>query len=196
MTASHERRKLVARKTLPLFVRLGYDKVSFQDIAEATGVPRTAIYRYYKTKREIFDAAILEVILEVRRQLARIRVQRGLTAIERLKAINEATIKMLFRERDFVSVIFNFVMSKIASGEHMAPKVEEFTGGLKHTFREVIEEGIEDGSVKPTTSVEIMSELLYVNVESTGCKMLLASETSPTEAIARSNALIAVMAAK
>lgn len=196
MTAAHERRKLVARKTLPLFVRLGYDKVSFQDIAEATGVPRTAIYRYYKTKREIFDAAILEVILEVRRQLARIRVQRGLTAIDRLKAINEATIKMLFRERDFVSVIFNFVMSKIASGEHMAPKVEEFTGGLKHTFREVIEEGIEDGSVKPATSVEIMSELLYVNVESTGCKMLLASETTPTEAIARSNALIAVMAAK
>lgn len=196
MTAIRERRKLVARKTLPLFVRLGYEKVSFQDIAEATGVPRTAIYRYYKTKREIFDAAILEVILEVRRQLARIRVQRGLTAIDRLKAINEATIKMLFRERDFVSVIFNFVMSKIASGEHMAPKVEEFTGGLKHTFREVIEEGIEDGSVKPATSVEIMSELLYVNVESTGCKMLLASETTPTEAIARSNALIAVMAAK
>lgn len=194
MTAIRERRKLVARKTLPLFVRLGYEKVSFQDIAEATGVPRTAIYRYYKTKREIFDAAILEVILEVRRQLARIRVQRGLTAIDRLKAINEATIKMLFRERDFVSVILNFVLSKIASGEHMAPKVEEFTGGLKHTFREVIEEGIEDGSIRKTTDVEIMSELLFVNVESTGCKMLLSIENSPKDAIARSDALIAVMA--
>lgn len=188
-----ERQKLVARKTLPLFVRLGYEKVSFQDIATATGVPRTAIYRYYKTKREIFDAAILEVILEVRRNLARIRVKREMKSGERLSSINEMVLKMLFRERDFVSVIFNFVVGKLASGEDMAARVMEFTVGLKHTFREIIEEGIEDGSFRESSDAATMSDLLFANVEVTAFKMLLGVETDERPAVARAGALVKSM---
>lgn len=188
-----ERQKLVAHKTLPLFVRLGYEKVSFQDIATATGVPRTAIYRYYKTKREIFDAAILEVILEVRRNLARIRVKREIKSKDRLSAINEMVLKMLFRERDFVSVIFNFVVGKLASGEDMAERVTEFTVGLKHTFREIIEEGVEDGSLKDSSDAATMSDLLFANVEVTAFKMLLGVEADEKAATLRAEALVKSM---
>ena len=45
-----------------LFARLGYAKVSFLTISEATGVARTALYRYFTTKREIFPSLPLEQV--------------------------------------------------------------------------------------------------------------------------------------
>ena len=46
-----ERHRLIVEKALELFARMGYAKVSFLDISEATGIARTALYRYFKTKR-------------------------------------------------------------------------------------------------------------------------------------------------
>ena len=56
-----ERRRFVVSRALSLFAKMGYSKVSFLTISEATGIARTALYRYFKTKREIFDEAIHEV---------------------------------------------------------------------------------------------------------------------------------------
>ena len=41
-----------------LFYRRGYNQTSFQDISEATGIPRGNFYYYFKTKDEILDAVL------------------------------------------------------------------------------------------------------------------------------------------
>ena len=62
MGVNHDkRRQMVVAKALSLFAKMGYAKVSFLTISEATGIARTALYRYFKTKREIFDEAIHSV---------------------------------------------------------------------------------------------------------------------------------------
>lgn len=179
-----ERKRLVARRTLPLFVRMGYDKVSFQDISEATGVPRTAIYRYYRTKRQIFDAAILEVIKEVRAATTEIRKQK-ISAADQLRGVCSIICDLLYRERDFVHVIFTFVFAKIASGEDMATRVTEFTGGLKTTFAAILAAGVKDGSLRSDVDPELLSELFFANVESAALKMLLGVEQEPAQPKAR-----------
>lgn len=194
MPKVNERQRLVARKSLPLFVRLGYEKVSFQDISEAAGVPRTAIYRYYKTKRQIFDAAILEVILEVREAIAAVRAKKG-TAAEKLQGVCEVVCDLLFRERDFVQVIFDFVFHKIAAGEDMALRVMEFTGGLKATFAELTAEGLADGSLRKGIQSEMMSELFFATMESAAMKMLIGIEKSPKNAKKRFSSAIAAITA-
>lgn len=192
MPKVNERKRLVALKSLPLFVRLGYDKVSFQDISEAADVPRTAIYRYYKTKRQIFDAAILEVILEVRAAIAEVRAKEG-TAAARLQGVCDVVCELLYRERDFVQVIFDFVFHKIAAGEDMAQRVMEFTGGLKATFVELTDEGLADGSLRKGIQSEMMSELFFATMESAAMKMLLGVEKSPKNAKKRFSSAIAAI---
>lgn len=192
MPKVNERKRLVALKSLPLFVRLGYDKVSFQDISEAADVPRTAIYRYYKTKRQIFDAAILEVILEVRAAIAEVRAKEG-TAAARLQGVCDVVCELLYRERDFVQVIFDFVFHKIAAGEDMAQRVMEFTGGLKATFAELTDEGLADGSLRKGIQSEMMSELFFATMESAAMKMLLGVEKSPKNAKKRFSSAIAAI---
>ena len=189
---SDERKRLVARRALPLFVRLGYDKVAFQDISEATGVPRTAIYRYYRTKRQIFDAAIFEVIKEIRASIAEIR-KRKLSAVDQLRGVCSLICDLLYRERDFVQVIFTFVFAKIASGEDMATRVVEFTGGLKTTFASILSAGLEDGSIRQEFEPGIMSEPFFANFESAALKMLLGIEQDPVQPKVRMMAAIDAM---
>ena len=61
-----ERKRLIVAKAMQLFARMGYSKVSFLDVSEATGIARTALYRCYRTKREIFDDAIGRALSELR----------------------------------------------------------------------------------------------------------------------------------
>ena len=41
-----------------LFYRRGYNQTSFQDISDATGIPRGNFYYYFKTKDEILGAVV------------------------------------------------------------------------------------------------------------------------------------------
>lgn len=41
-----------------LFYRRGYNQTSFQDISDATGIPRGNFYYYFKTKDDILDAVV------------------------------------------------------------------------------------------------------------------------------------------
>lgn len=41
-----------------LFYRRGYNQTSFQDISDATGIPRGNFYYYFKTKEDILSAVV------------------------------------------------------------------------------------------------------------------------------------------
>lgn len=41
-----------------LFYQRGYNQTSFQDISDATGIPRGNFYYYFKTKDDILDAVV------------------------------------------------------------------------------------------------------------------------------------------
>ncbi len=53
-----------------LFYRRGYNQTSFQDISDATGIPRGNFYYYFKTKDEILHAVVDSRITELKLMLA------------------------------------------------------------------------------------------------------------------------------
>lgn len=53
-----------------LFYRRGYNQTSFQDISEATGIPRGNFYYYFKTKEDILNAVVDSRIAELSTVLA------------------------------------------------------------------------------------------------------------------------------
>ena len=169
------RRRLVASRTLRLFARLGFDKVSFQDISKATGVPRTALYRYYRTKREIFDAAISETLAELKTRVDATLAEPG-PAAARLRKVCDIVVDRLFEARDFLAAIFNFVLAMVMAGEDMSERVEGFTGGLKRAFKKLLEAGRRDGSLRESLDPEINAEILFALMESVAFNILLCLE--------------------
>lgn len=55
-----------------LFYRRGYNQTSFQDISEATGIPRGNFYYYFKTKDEILNAVVDSRLAELTSMLNKI----------------------------------------------------------------------------------------------------------------------------
>lgn len=55
-----------------LFYRRGYNQTSFQDISDATGIPRGNFYYYFKTKDEILNAVVDSRIAELADMLRKI----------------------------------------------------------------------------------------------------------------------------
>ncbi len=54
-----------------LFYRRGYNQTSFQDISDATGIPRGNFYYYFKTKDEILAAVVSSRIDDINTMLNR-----------------------------------------------------------------------------------------------------------------------------
>lgn len=176
-----DRRRLVAVRSLALFARLGFDKVSFADISKATGVPRTALYRCFRSKREIFDASIAGVLSELRDRINGIMADKT-PADDRLSRICGFVVDRLFEARDFLGAIFNFVLSAVASGEDMSERVEGFTGGLKRAFKRLVSEGISSGKFRNSVNPDMNAEMFFALMESVAFNILLNLEKDPRRA--------------
>ena len=50
----------ILREALRLFSQKGYDAVSVEQIADAVGIKAPSLYKYYKSKQDIFDAIFEE----------------------------------------------------------------------------------------------------------------------------------------
>ena len=55
-------RERILEEAAKLFAQSGYDGSSVSDLAAAIGVSKAAIYHYYTTKQDIYDAIILGVL--------------------------------------------------------------------------------------------------------------------------------------
>ena len=60
-----KRSKEILKKSLTLIAERGYGDVTYQQIADATGLGRTTLYKYFKNKREIFDKALKMLVEEI-----------------------------------------------------------------------------------------------------------------------------------
>ena len=110
------RKRLVVTKAMKIFAQMGYSKVSFLTISEATGIARTALYRYFKTKRELFDEAISELTGSIMIELRDV-MTREIPVPRRMELVCDLVVDEFFSKRDFFLAIFDFVFSMVRVGE-------------------------------------------------------------------------------
>ena len=194
-TVNHkERHQLIVEKALELFARMGYAKVSFLDISESTGIARTALYRYFKTKREIFDEAIHGITSRIRRELENV-CEKPLPVARRLEQACAVVIDVLHIRKPFFLAIFDFVFSMVRTGEDMSARIEQFTGGFRVVLRTLIAEGVSSGELRRNVDPDDAAEALYALMESVALRVLLGVETDARAAKRRFGAMIAALLA-
>ena len=170
-----ERRQMVVAKALGLFAKMGYAKVSFLTISEATGIARTALYRYFKTKREIFDEAIHSVTSVLVDELKAISVKE-LPVPRRIEQSCLVVMEAIHSNKEFFYSICDFVFSMVRTGENMTPRIEMFTGGFRVALQRLVVEGVENGELKNNTDPESAAEAFFALMESFAFRVLLGPE--------------------
>ena len=189
-----ERKRLIVAKAMQLFARMGYSKVSVLDVSEATGIARTALYRYFRTKREIFDEAIHGATSALKRELDEVS-ERRLPVARRLELACGIVSDALYGKKEFFAAIYEFVFSMVRAGEDMTERIEKFTSGFKVILRKLVAEGVAGGELRASVNPDDAAEALYALMESVALRVMLGVESQPDRARRRFSAVIATFVA-
>ncbi len=138
-----EIREAILDSTDRLLARYGYQKMTIDDLAKDVGIGKGSIYLHFKSKEEIVLSHIDRIVERVKKHLIKIAKS------------NEKTETKL-REMLVLRVLFRF-----DSVQHYTESLDELLASLREKvnerrkiyfqeeseiFREVLEEGIENGS--------------------------------------------------
>lgn len=165
IVVDHERRRReILRRSITLFSEHGYEGVSYRQIAERCGLARTTIYKYFKTKREIFDASILQVTQEMTRRYTRIMAIQGITAAQRLRQLMVVVLDSTLEQRILLHVILDYLLSRRRAGEDVSRRLRKHTVGIKRLLSRVVLQGIQAGEF-PGADRSSAVHLLYALLE-------------------------------
>ncbi len=127
-----------------LFAEQGYDRTSMQDIVDALGMSKGAIFHHFHSKEDIFHAVMerqFEQIIEtVDQWLAEMH---GLTAQEKLRCL----LKRNLTDEKVIKDSGNMITSAIGSPHLKLAFIQDNLKKLAPIIATVIREGMEDGSV-------------------------------------------------
>ena len=166
-----ERRREILRKSLRLFADAGYTEVTFQSIADRCGLARTALYKYFHHKNQIFDGAVTMATNELVGKYREILAQPG-SYRDKLEAVAAEVFKILFSQRDLLLVIVEYTIAYKRSGKSLRWVVSRHTRGLKAAFCYLLLKGVRAGEFAPM-DVRATTEVLYAIVESTVLRLTL-----------------------
>jgi len=181
----HEQRKReIAEKAIRLFSQVGYDNVSLIMIAAATGISRTVLYRYFCSKREVMDAAIVAVTNVIEQRCTRIMVLRAKNT-EKLEGICHTVVDVMFENKDFLVAVFDFVVGMARSGADMDSSIRRFTAGTRNALKMLIEHAVEKKEIPGSLHVERISDALYAQFESCAMRIVIGTEADSKAAKVR-----------
>ena len=172
----HEQRKReIAEKAIRLFSQVGYDNVSLIMIAAAAGISRTVLYRYFCSKREVMDAAIVTVTSVIEERCTKIMASRAKN-LEKLESVCQTVAEVMFKNKEFLVAVFDFVVGMARSGVDMDSNITRFTSGTRNAIKRLVECAIARGEIPNVLVVERISDAVYAQFESCAMRIVIGTE--------------------
>ena len=149
--------QLILDTVTRLFLQKGYDKTTLQDIIDATGLSKGAIYHHFASKEAIIIAVVDRMGDFNSAVLAEIRDRKGLTGAEKLREMFRTSITLSFQGK-----ILHMLPFLIEHPQFMALQMQSILGEAAPDYvLPVLREGIADGSIQ-TEHPEELSEVLLI----------------------------------
>ncbi|HEY0844520.1 MAG TPA: TetR/AcrR family transcriptional regulator [Noviherbaspirillum sp.] len=101
-------RKRILEQAAQLFADKGYETASMADLARSMGVSKAAVFHYFQTKQQIYDAVILQALEGLARTVAE-AVAREAAAPEKLRCFMTAHARYFEAHRpEFITMLVGF----------------------------------------------------------------------------------------
>lgn len=165
-TVDHQQRRIqILNKAFVLFAEEGYAGVTYQKVADRCGLSRTAIYRYFQNKEEMFLYAIKLAIGNMNTLIENTLQRYGETPLEKLLRILHLTVRLLADNRIFLTVILDYVLTQKQHGKDVRRQVRRHTLGMKHLLAKLLREAEAAGELR-IRQIETAAHHLYGMLES------------------------------
>ena len=127
-----------------LFKKKGFEKTSMQDIVTASGLSKGAIFHHFKSKEEIFDAAMKHEFALARAQFFELlSALDGHTALEKIKALLLANVSNI----EMSASVYDLFIVGSSSPHLVLATMHRNMTEVAPIITDLIKEGIADGSI-------------------------------------------------
>lgn len=144
-----------------LFAQRGFAGTNLQDIADAVGLTRPALYHYVKSKDDLLAALVAEVTVVAATDIAEVARRSELSPTERLRDI----VRLLVRRQGEQGERFRLLLrSEAELPPTVAASYDKNRRAVLRSLTEVIEQGVAQGEFRPVTAtVAALGTLGIVN---------------------------------
>ncbi|QJY46082.1 TetR/AcrR family transcriptional regulator [Pseudonocardia broussonetiae] len=129
-----------------LFAEKGFASTTLQDIADALGVTRPAVYYYFKTKEEILARLVGEITQAAATDLGEMTGRADVSPTERLKAITRLNVTRIGGQAARFRLL---IKSESELPDDIAHAHREARRQVLAAFVRVVREGVERGDFRP-----------------------------------------------
>ena len=157
-----------------LFIHFGFKKTTMEDIAKKIGKSKSALYYYFKTKEEIFDAMAHEDMSR-QLQMAREAMQLEETAHGQFRAYVVTLFQHLFNRKEEFSVFRAEIIENPMLVLHLARKNDCAT---EEILKEVLLYGIRKGEIREVSheEIDIWAKTINAALKGIGSRLFLGDD--------------------
>jgi AcrR family transcriptional regulator len=151
---SAERRAQIIEAALACFVREGYHNTTMDDIVAESGLSKGSLYWYFKSKDDLFAAALMSVFVDVGQE-AVAALEQCTTASDKMRAVARAATGFGRAAEGF----FNLFLEFWASSPRREEASQLWVGLLaqyKDVVVQIIEQGVKNGEFKPVDAEQLV----------------------------------------
>jgi len=158
------RRRQIVSAARKLIAKYGSEHVTVRRIAKEIGVSEGAIYRHFRSKREILSFLIDEIEKTLIGDIeANYTEAGGLTVLERLERIIDSHVSSVQQRR---GISFQVIAEIISFGDKKLNKkiygvIEEYKGRI----REILAYGVKAGEIREDVDLDAVATLFFSTLQ-------------------------------
>ena len=153
-----ERRKQIVDAAVGLFIDNGFHKTTTRQLAKASGLAMGTLYEYVKSKEDVLYLVCEAIHQEMEKRLKE-RIGLSENGAQGLAAAMEVYFTVCHEMSDHILLIYQ--ETKSLPAESMA-YVLDYDEGIARIFRDLIDQGCEDFTLKPMAADE--RQLMATNI--------------------------------
>ena len=141
-----------------LFIEMGYDRTSLQEIIDETGLSKGAIYHHFASKEDIFYAVCDRIGRRNAEVLSQVRDAPGLNGLEKLRAMFKASLQPERQAKMFCMMPYLMDNAKFLATELRSI----FTEVVPCFVEPIVRQGMADGSIRTEHPKELAEAMIIL----------------------------------
>jgi AcrR family transcriptional regulator len=138
------RRHQVFASSMHLFIEKGFQETSMQEIAAASGMGKSTLYDYFKTKDEILLSVVEDGVYDLT-ELAKQIASRDLTAAEKIHQVMHAHLEYLLENKEF----YNRMLYEVQRlGPESQRRIQIRRYAYQDLLRSLVEQATREGAFR------------------------------------------------
>ena len=187
----HEkRREDVLTKALKLFAKMGYEQVTYQQLADVSGLSRTALYKYFPSKKEVFDNALFQLVKSIGNDLKEtLRQNPTMNAAERLEMLAKMSIDMCVSNPELLETIVEYLIAQKRQGEAVERKIRRHTATFRCEIKNLVQDGIASGVFRQVSPIRF-ADMFFSIIQATVLRIIFYDNADKDQLIVQCKTLI------